>query len=147
VVERSRIAATCVIWPGEERLPKEVAARPAGNTGSSLLLNVPQERVAQLSWSSIRPHYTRRIMAIDLSRYYVTVEILTHVDITFPLKINSEITTRGLADISWDTLYNTLFQKYNNNNNNNNNRNDIPFLTNGFIIVRHYATVIQLQAT
>jgi hypothetical protein len=48
-MERSRVAATCLIWPGEERLTKEVVARPAGNAGSSSrLLNVPQERMAQI---------------------------------------------------------------------------------------------------
>jgi hypothetical protein len=38
-VER-RVVATCLIWPGEEHLPEEVVARPVGNAGSSLLLNV-----------------------------------------------------------------------------------------------------------
>jgi hypothetical protein len=42
------IAATCLIWLGDEHLPKEVVARPVVNTGSSLLLNVPQELMAQL---------------------------------------------------------------------------------------------------
>jgi hypothetical protein len=37
-VER-RVVATCLIWPGEEHLPEEVA-RPVGNAGSNLLLNV-----------------------------------------------------------------------------------------------------------
>lgn len=35
-----RVVATCLIWPGEEHLPEEVVARPVGNAGSSLLLNV-----------------------------------------------------------------------------------------------------------
>jgi hypothetical protein len=40
-VELCHVAATCLIWHGEECLPKEVVAHPVGNAGSSLLLNVP----------------------------------------------------------------------------------------------------------
>jgi hypothetical protein len=47
-VERRCVEATCLIWPGEERLPKEVVAHRVGNAGSSLLLNVPRERRTQL---------------------------------------------------------------------------------------------------
>lgn len=37
----------CLIWPGEEYLPKGGAAHPTGNAGrSSLLLTVPQEGMA-----------------------------------------------------------------------------------------------------
>jgi hypothetical protein len=32
-VERRRIWATCLTWPGEERLPKWMVARPEGNPG------------------------------------------------------------------------------------------------------------------
>jgi hypothetical protein len=43
------VSATCLICPGEESLPKEVVAHPVGNAGSNnLLLNVPQEQMAQL---------------------------------------------------------------------------------------------------
>jgi hypothetical protein len=47
-VESRRVAAICLLWPGEERLRNEVVARPVGNAGSSLLSDVPQERMAQL---------------------------------------------------------------------------------------------------
>jgi hypothetical protein len=47
-VECYHVVATCLIWPGEEHIPKEVAIRPAGNAGSTLLLNVPQKLMAQL---------------------------------------------------------------------------------------------------
>jgi hypothetical protein len=71
-VEHDCIAATCLIWPGEERLPKDVVAHPVGNAGSSLLLKVAQERIAQLVGhqynhttcvSALKEHKDRRIMA------------------------------------------------------------------------------------
>jgi hypothetical protein len=65
------IAVTCLIWPGEDYLPKEVVAHPVGNTGSSLLLNVVQKQMVQLVGqqydhityaSALKEHKQRRIM-------------------------------------------------------------------------------------
>jgi hypothetical protein len=43
-------------------------------------------------------HENRRIMGIDLSDKHVTVEILTHVDITFFTQ-NKSVTTQSSADV------------------------------------------------
>jgi hypothetical protein len=45
-VDGSRVAATYLIWLGQKHLPKAVVASPEGNSGNSMLLNVPQEGMA-----------------------------------------------------------------------------------------------------
>jgi hypothetical protein len=58
-VEYRRVATTCLIWPGEEHL----VARPVGNAGRSLLLDVAQERKTQsVVVDNTVPHVRRKAM-------------------------------------------------------------------------------------